>query len=175
MELTIENDRTKIKDTTAVWKETGTKEIYAEEGNTIRDTVVLENLEEGKEYTLRGVLAYAESGETITTDGKEILAEKKWTADEPSAGIEMEFTIDPSLFEGKKLVVLEYLYEGDVMIASHEDPEDEGQTISILRRPRVSVLTGDYRGFDAAMATAVAAMVVSTACIAVGYRRMRRR
>lgn len=175
MELTIENDRTKIKDTTAVWKETGTKEIYAEEGNTIRDTVVLENLEEGKEYTLRGVLAYAESGETITTDGKEILAEKKWTADESSAGIEMEFTIDPSLFEGKKLVVLEYLYEGDVMIASHEDPEDEGQTISILRRPRVSVLTGDYRGFDAAMATAVAAMVVSTACIAVGYRRMRRR
>ena len=31
MEFTITNDRTTIKDTSALWKDTGTKEIYAGE------------------------------------------------------------------------------------------------------------------------------------------------
>ncbi len=175
MEFTIENDRTKIKDTTAVWKETGTKEIYAGEGNTITDTVVMENLEEGKEYTLRGILADADTGETLTAEGETFAAEKKWTADNTSASIEMEFDIEPALFSGKKIVVLEYLYEGDVLITSHEDMEDEGQTVSVLKRPQVSVATGDALGTGAVTAAAFAALIVSAACAAAGYRRLRRR
>ena len=175
MEFTITNDRTTIKDTSALWKDTGTKEIYAGEENTVTDTIILENMEEGKEYTLRGMLADAASGEALIQDGKELTVEKTWTADEPSASIEMEFPVDSASFPGKKIVVLEYLYEGDLLIASHEDLEDQGQTVYVLQRPRVSVATGDGRRTIAAAAAAIVAMTVSAVCAVAGYRRMRRR
>ena len=175
MEFTITNDRTTIKDTSALWKDTGTKEIYAGEENTVTDTIILENMEEGKEYTLRGMLADAASGEALIQDGKELTVEKTWTADEPSASIEMEFPVDSASFPGKKIVVLEYLYEGDLLIASHEDLEDQGQTVYVLQRPRVSVATGDGRRTIAAGAAAIVAMAVSAVCGVAGYRRMRRR
>ena len=175
MEFTITNDRTTIKDTSALWKDTGTKEIYAGEENTVTDTIILENMEEGKEYTLRGMLADAASGEALIQDGKELTVEKTWTADEPSASIEMEFPVDSASFPGKKIVVLEYLYEGDLLIASHEDLEDQGQTVYVLQRPRVSVATGDGRRTIAVAAAAIVAMTVSAVCAVAGYRRMRRR
>ena len=121
------------------------------------------------------MLADAASGEALIQDGKELTVEKTWTADEPSASIEMEFPVDSASFPGKKIVVLEYLYEGDLLIASHEDLEDQGQTVYVLQRPRVSVATGDGRRTIAAAAAAIVAMTVSAVCAVAGYRRMRRR
>ena len=103
---------------------------------TIKDIVRYSGLEGGKEYTLRGVLKVKETGETVQNDGKDVVGETTFVADESGNGeVDVMFTFDASNYGGQTLVAFEKLYdkgneEGEP-VATHEDIEDEDQSIDI--------------------------------------------
>ena len=141
--ILVENDRTKITDTYAVWKESRIKEIPSGGEKLLVDTVIMENLDPEKEYTLTGVLADKETGNLLIKEGQRISGERNFTGKEGAEGIEIEFSVDTGNFPDREIVVFEYLWEGDTLISSHEDINDPRQTVSILQEPEKPVSTGD--------------------------------
>lgn len=107
----------------------GDKEIIPDKTTTIVDTVTYEGLAVGKAYTVRGVLMDRESGEPLFVGNEKVTAETKFVA-EASGSVEVVFTLNAIHLQGKSVVVFEKLYCSDVMIASHEDIGDEGQTVA---------------------------------------------
>ena len=79
----------------------------------------------------------------------------------------MEFPVDPTRTEERKIVVFESLYIGDVLIYTHADPGDRGQTVTILKKPEASAATGDSSGKTAETAALCAAVLVLPAYMAV--------
>ena len=106
------------------------------EAAEIIDTVGLENLEEGKAYTLFGTLMSKKTGEVIK-DKKGAYSSDRFTAKGLSETREMSFRFDARGNAGEDIVVFERLYEGDYEtepdnvepLTSHEDLNDEGQTV----------------------------------------------
>ena len=174
MEYEIENKKTKIKDTVAFWKESGGKEIYAGEENVIADTVSLQNLEPGQVYTLKGSLADPETGEILTENGQPAVVVNTFTAENLSQEIQMEFPVDTERPGEMKIVVFESLYIGDVLIFTHADPGDEGQTVSILKKPEASAATGDSLDNRAKIAALFAVILIPPAYMAVRFRRKKK-
>ena len=64
-------------------------------------------------------------------DGKELTAEKIFTAEKADGSIDLEFVFDITDFKNKKVVVFEKLFLGEVLVGAHEDINDKDQTISI--------------------------------------------
>ena len=60
-----------------------------------------------------------------------VTAETEFTPETADGTVEVTFTLDASNLGGKSLVVFEQLYQAETLIASHEDIEDEGQTVEI--------------------------------------------
>jgi len=73
-----------------------------------------------------------ETGEKLLIDGKEVTAEKTFTAKNASGSIELEFTFDASTLQGTSIVVFETLYHNNLEVAVHADIEDQGQTIDFV-------------------------------------------
>ena len=133
--LTVDNSKTEITDTTAISADTDSKQLYPWKRVFVKDTVDLVNIQPGEEYTLVGILADARTGEPLREgddpDGRELRKELKFTGTEPEMTLDMIFEFDASAFAGCTGVVYEYLYQGDVMISEHADPEDKGQQFHI--------------------------------------------
>lgn len=122
--------------TTASDKNNGTHMSYAGKDVTIVDKVEVKNIIAGREYTLKGKVMDKKTGNPLLVDGKEVTAEKKFTANGDAGSlvnetIELEFTFDASALKGTTTVVFENLYEGENEIGTHADLEDEGQTVEI--------------------------------------------
>lgn len=121
--------------TTALAKDTGTHETEAAKETTIIDTVTYKNLKPGKEYTMHGkLMLVSEDGETaeeIRYNKKAVTAKKTFTPKEPDGTVEMEFTFDSSALGGRSTVVFEELRKGEIVVATHADVKDEGQTVKI--------------------------------------------
>ena len=66
---------------------------------------------------------------SIVIDGKEIVVEKKFTADNTSGSVDIQFTFDGTTLKGKEVVVFEDCFYKDKLIAVHADITDEDQTI----------------------------------------------
>ena len=119
----------------------GEKTAQPAEQITITDTVSYTGLTVGQEYKLSGVLMDKETGEPLLIgDGEEraqVTSEATFTPSESSGTIDVLFTFNASGLEGKSLVVFEKLYQGETEIASHEDIEDEGQTVSFIETPEI--------------------------------------
>lgn len=143
VKVMIENNRSRIADTEAVWKKSGAKWTEAGDESVITDTVELEYLNKGQEYTLKGAVMDAETGEELLIDGKPVKAELVFTAREPETAVEMEFSVDSQELAEKQLVVYEYLYQDDLLFSSHDDPEDKGQMVEVRRPAEEAVKTGD--------------------------------
>lgn len=179
VEYRIENKKTQIADTLAFWQESGNKEIYAGEDNVIIDMVSLQNLEAGQVYTLRGMLADSDTGEILDADGspaageREALGEKTFTAENSSQKIQMEFSLDSTQLEEKRIVVFESLYIGDILISTHENPEDGRQTVSVLKKPEEAAATGDQSDWGRGAFAAFAAALISAGYLAVRFRKIR--
>lgn len=117
--------------TTAKDAATGNHFSAANDDVTIVDTVTYSNLEKGKEYKMVGTLMDKATGNAVTdADGKAITVEKIFKAPATGGEVEMEFDFDATALAGHDVVVFEELYEGETVIATHKDMEDEGQTIS---------------------------------------------
>ena len=75
----------------------------------------------------------AETGEALKdVAGKEITATAKFTPKASSGKQKVKFKFDATLLGGHKAVVFERLYLEGKIQASHEDPEDEDQTVEFL-------------------------------------------
>ena len=116
--------------TTLTDKETGDHLSRIGENTVLTDKVSYKGLVVGKTYTVTGILMDKETGkELVAADGKPITASAEFTAEKADGFVEIEFTIDSSLLQGKTVVAFETILYKDVDIAIHADIEDEGQTV----------------------------------------------
>lgn len=102
------------------------------EAVVIRDTVAYKNLVPGTEYKVSGVLMDKATGEPfLDAKGNQITGETTFSPEQADGSVDVLFTVDTSLLAGKKFVAFEKLYTNEVEITSHEDIEDEGQTVYV--------------------------------------------
>lgn len=119
--------------TTATDAADGNHKLLASNQAEIVDTVTYKGLKKGLEYELSGTLMDAETGETLKdVAGKEITATAKFTPKASSGKQKVKFKFDATLLGGHKAVVFERLYLDGKIQESHEDPEDEDQTVEFL-------------------------------------------
>ena len=119
--------------TTATDGADGDHKLLASNQAEIIDSVSYKGLKRGTEYELKGTLMDAETGEALKgMDGKEIAATAKFTPKASSGKQKVKFKFDATLLGGHKAVVFERLYLDGKIQASHEDPEDEDQTVEFL-------------------------------------------
>ncbi len=113
----------------------GEKTAKPAEQITITDTVEYSGLTAGQEYKLVGVLMDKETGEPLLVGEEQVTSEATFIPAEPNGTIDVLFTFDATGLEGKSVVVFETLFQGETEIASHEDIEDEGQTVTFIEKP----------------------------------------
>ena len=120
--------------TTAADKADGDKLVTGTD-ITVVDEVAYEGLVPGTEYELEATLVDAETGEPVMVkDGlveKQVTSSATFTPDEADGAQAVEIAFDGTGLGGKSLVVFEKLFAADVQLASHEDPSDEGQTVTV--------------------------------------------
>lgn len=130
--------------TTAKDKVDMEKDIFANGTQTIVDTVEYKALQTGKEHIIKGVLMDKETGEPIKdAEGNEIRAEKAFTPESNNGTVDVEFTFDASLLEGKTVVVFEDLYRDGKEILVHADIEDPDQSVYL---PKIRTKFMDNEG-----------------------------
>ena len=115
--------------TTATDGITGTDLGMPDKEAVIEDKVDCKNLIVGKEYTIKGVLMNKGTGEPLLVDGEEVRAEETFTATEENMTVSLFFKFDSSALQGETTVVFEDLYHNGILVESHNDLEDEDQTI----------------------------------------------
>lgn len=109
----------------------GEKEIDPLDKVTLTDTVSYIGLVPGKEYKVVGVLMDKLIGEKLLVNGQEIIAETTFIADAKNGSVDVTFVFDATGLHGKEIVVFEDLYHENVLLATHADINDEGQTVKI--------------------------------------------
>ena len=137
--ISLPSVATKVKD-----KETGKNVItHANKTITVVDNVTYTNLIVGEEYKVTGKLMDKSTGKVLVDkNGKEITAEKTFTAATENGSIDIEFTLDISNLADKQVVAFETLWLGEDIVGSHEDLNDEAQTLTI-EKPEPAPKTGD--------------------------------
>ena len=144
---TLTDDAIEIE-TTAKDSETGGHFAKADEKVTIVDTVKYTGLYKNKEYVMKGTLMDKETGKPLLDkEGKEITAEQKFTAKSEKGTVDMTFTFDASLMQGKTTVVFESAFYENLEVAVHADIEDEGQTIHFpdIKTTAKDKASGDHK------------------------------
>ena len=97
---------------------------------TLVDTVSYKNLKPGTEYTVSGRLMDKDTGDELSPA---VTATTKFTPTSANGTVDIKFTLDASKLGGKKVVAFEKVSEGGNVVASHEDINDEGQTVTIKK------------------------------------------
>ena len=143
--LTDEYEKEITIHTIATDKATGEKVIVAGKKVTIVDTVMLDGLESGRKYQLKGWQMLKEENAELLIDGKRVESEYTFVADSEKMKVEISYTFDASELGGQNLVTFEELYdlknpEEPVKVAEHKDIEDEGETVLITER-KISIHT----------------------------------
>ena len=138
---------------------------------TLKDKVYFDNLTEGMEYTVTGVLMDKTTGQPLLVNGKEVTASNTFTAKGSKNGYTtVEFNFDATGLEGKDLVVFETCThtvvttdedgnekKEETTVAEHKDINDTDQTISFA--PKTGTGT-DETPYIACGAGAVAILAV---------------
>ena len=114
----------------------GEKEIDPLDKVTLTDTVSYKDLTPGKEYRVTGVLMDKSNGKELLINGEKVTAEATCVATEASGSVDVTFIFDATGLHGKEIVVFEDLYRKNVLLATHADISDEGQTVRI-RNPKI--------------------------------------
>ena len=132
--VVIENAETEIVETNAISVDTNSQQAIAKADTIIKDTVTINNLQVGEEYTLKGILMDTLTGVPMTMPlhsliGEEVTAEKTFIAEESTMDIEMEFLFDSSDWGGHTITVFERLYQQGEEISVHTDLKDEKQRV----------------------------------------------
>ena len=132
-DITDDDQTIKVKNpeigTTASFE--GEKEIDPLDKVTLTDTVSYKDLTPGKEYRVTGVLMDKSNGKELLINGEKVTAEATFVATEASGSVDVTFIFDATGLHGKEIVVFEDLYRENVLLATHADINDEGQTVKI--------------------------------------------
>ena len=125
--------------TNAADKATGEKMIVAGKEVTVIDTVILDGLEKGTAYQLKGWQMVKSENAQLLIDGQPVESGYTFTAKDSSMEVEIAVTFNASELAGKDLVTFEELYDlsnpdEPTKVAEHKDIEDEGQTVTITER-----------------------------------------
>ena len=142
----------------------GAKTAQPTEQITITDTVEYSGLTAGQEYTLKGVLMDKSTGEPLLVGEEQVTSEATFTPAEPNGTVDVLFTFDATGLEGKSVVVFETLFQGETEIASHEDIEDEGQTVNFVEEPKIgttATVDGQHTAVPSGEVTIVDAVAYS--------------
>ena len=139
-EQTVSTARPRIA-TTALDESDGDHEILNDAEVHVIDTVAFENLSPDKPYRVVGTLMKNEVNEQgevqaipLTDDAGAVISSETTFSPQAEHGvIEVSFNFNASALEpGTELVVYEKLLCDESEIATHEDPEDENQTVRIV-------------------------------------------
>lgn len=126
----------------------GDKAVAVHGKSKVVDTVSYTGLTPGREYKLVGKLMDKESGEPLTgADDKPVEAQTTFTPDAQAGTVEVVFEFDSLDLAGTEAVAFEKLYRLDKAIASHEDIDDEGQTVTFTQ-PTVATEASDASDGD---------------------------
>lgn len=128
--------------TTAKDKDSQTQVGYAVENAVVVDTVAYENVIPGVELTIKGTLMDKATGEALVVAGNEVTAEMTFTPASSSGTVDIEYNLNATDLDGKSVVVFEQLYYDDILMAAHEDINDEGQTVS-YKNPTIGTTAKD--------------------------------
>jgi hypothetical protein len=166
--------------TTATDKADGDHTVVADRVEIV-DVVAYQGLTPGQEYAVAGTLMDRETGKPVTDGtGKTVTASTSFTPEKADGQVSVTFELDASQLGGHELVAFEVLTQGEATVATHEDLEDEGQTVHVEEpkepesptTPRLLPKTGD----DTRLGPLVAAMVLSgSGLVALGAWELRRR
>lgn len=122
--------------TMATDKSDGDKFVWGSEV-VIADEVFHDGLTPGETYTLEATLMDADTGEAVK-NGSGPLAEDvtgtvTFTAERETGSQVVELSLNTSELAGKRLVVFEKLYDANgEVVATHEDINDEGQSVTVI-------------------------------------------
>ena len=97
---------------------------------TLIDIISYKNLKVGETYKISGVLMDKATGEPLLVNEQQVAAELEFTPTNSEGTVELTYTFDGSALAGKSVVVFEDLYQGENVVASHADINDEGQTVN---------------------------------------------
>ena len=107
----------------------------------ITDTVSYQNLIPGKTYIMKGTLMDKQAQKPVSEKNTVITATVEFTPEKTNGTVEISFRFDATRYYDKELVAFEQLYIDEVkektLVASHEDFEDEKQTV-LIKGPLVS-------------------------------------
>ena len=112
---------------------TGTNEATLGEGVKLIDTVAYTGLTPGNNYRLFTTLIDKATGSALTgDDGLPVVGMMQFTSESADGTVDVEVSLDTVEFAGHDLVFFEKLAdEQENVIATHEDIDDEGQTIKV--------------------------------------------
>lgn len=99
---------------------------------TIKDEVEY-CVKAGMDFTIKGILMDKSTGEPLLVNGKTVESQVALKSETDCGTIDMFFTFDSTGLGGKDLVVFEKLYYGEDLLTSHEDLDDEEQTINVFK------------------------------------------
>ena len=121
--------------TTATDGDDGDHEAQADDDVTIVDEVRYENLEPGVEYVLAGTLVDRDAAKPVEEDGAPLTVEVRFTPEEADGSVEVVFRFDGTGLAGRTVVAFEELTLDGEVVAEHKDPNDEGQSVSLVEPP----------------------------------------
>ena len=84
------------------------------------------------DFTIKGVLMDKATGEQLLINGQPVEESIDINSETDCGETEMNFTFDASGLGGKEIVVFETLYYKDDIMTSHEDIDDEAQTVEMV-------------------------------------------
>ena len=121
----------------------GAKEVEPKQ-ITLVDTVKYTNLIVGKEYEVSGRLMDKETNKELSPA---VTATTKFTATQADGTVDIKFTLDASKLAGKRIVAFEKVSESGKVVASHEDINDEDQTVKVKSpNPSIGTTLKDDKG-----------------------------
>lgn len=130
---TIDNAAPPSIGTTLTDATTKTHEAKAAEKLTLVDEVSYEGLTPGKTYVVTGKLMVRESAKPLlNAEGNEVTGTATFCPDSPNGSVNVAFEFDASKLAGTSLVAFETLEADGELVATHEDIDDEGQTVLIV-------------------------------------------
>ena len=123
--------------TIAHGKDTGKHIVGEKEKATIVDTVMYENLEPGKEYTLTGVVYNKQTEKPLIVGGGKVTNTITFTPEVENGEVDIEFTFDSTKLNGESLVLYEdvyYMQPGSselIKVFQHHDINNTDQTVTV--------------------------------------------
>lgn len=114
--------------TVAVDKASKSKNVVLSSDAVIVDTVTLTGLYPGTEYTLEAAVYDKSTGKMVNIKSGSL---KFKASSSSNQVVDVEIALDATEVPSDTLVVYEYLYNNGKLIASHEDKNDEDQTVTV--------------------------------------------